>query len=87
MSNKHHLTTSNEVSHIMLDLKTMDTLQAKSFYGIEPYDDEGRFYDPSEDRVFESAEEFANWYVDLEVAEGGYDSPIASKYADEESFY
>ena len=87
MSQKRHLTTANEVVHIVQDLKTMSTNQMKSFYGIEPYDDEGKFYDPSEDKVFESADDFANWFVDLEIADGGFDDPLVDKYADEGEFY
>jgi len=78
MSQKRHLTTANEVTHIVQDLKTMDDVTMKSFYGIERATCDGQFYDYSEDKIYESAEEFANWFVDLEEADGGYDDPQES---------
>ena len=87
MSNKHHMSTANEVVHIIQELKTLDDQTLKSIYGVERSAGIiGQFYDYSEDKMYESAEDFANWYVDIEVV-NEYGDPLIDKYQDEGEFY
>ena len=81
MSHRHHPSVSNEVSHIIADLKNLSSSEIRELYRVEVWED-GQVYDFVEDNTYTNVTEWANHYVDADTS--GYDDLVPDKYADME---
>jgi len=63
---RHHVSTAHEVMHIIADIKNIGIDQARSIYGIEFIEDDinGRVFDPTYNREFNTLGEWANFSVE-----------------------
>lgn len=84
MSHRHHPSISNEISHIIADLKHRNNVELRDLYNVEVQED-GQVYDLTENKLYNDATEWANHYVDVDNT--GYDDIVSNKYADVEDGY
>ena len=79
---RHHNAHTNEVQHMVADVKNMTSLQLLQTYNIEIWEGEehNKIYDRTEDIVYQSAAEWANAAIEEDddadypnTHKGGYD--------------
>lgn len=81
MSHRHHPSISNEVSHIVTDLKNLSSSEILELYRVEIWED-GQVHDIAEEKTYANVVEWANNFVDADTS--GYDDLVPDKYADME---
>ena len=79
MSHRHHPSVSNEVSHIITDLKTLHKERVRELYNVDILED-GQVYDLAEDKLYDTTTDWANHFVDADNS--GYDDLVPDIYLD-----
>lgn len=79
MSHRHHPPISNEVAHIVTDLKNLNKERVRELYNAEVLED-GQVYDLAEDELYDNVVDWANHFVN--GGDTSYDDLVPDKYAD-----